>query len=198
MNFNSPPSSPVEPAQHWFDHAASVCETPNPLAMALSTVDQEGRPSSRMVLLKGFDDKGAVFYTNYQSDKAIDICENNVVSLLFHWDDLQRQLRIQGHATKLTEEESDVYFATRDVLSQLGAWASDQSRPLENREILIAKVGELTEKWQDQPIPRPEHWGGYRVTLDMVELWEGHDGRLHERIRYSNVDGNWSWERLQP
>ena len=198
MNFNSPPSMPIEALQRWFDHAESVCQTPNPLAMALSTAHLDGQPSSRMVLLKGFDELGAVFYTNYQSEKAIEIEDNNEVSLLFHWDDLQRQLRIQGLATKTTEIESDAYFATRDKLSQIGAWASDQSKPLKSRAALIAKVATLTAKWVGKDIPRPEHWGGYRVSLDMIELWQGHEGRLHERIRYINTKGTWSWQRLQP
>lgn len=198
MNFNSPPSTPVETAQHWFDHAESVCKTPNPLSMALSTVHSDGKPSSRMVLLKGFDKHGAVFYTNYQSEKADDVEENNSVSLLFHWDDLKRQLRIQGHATKLSAEESDAYFATRDKLSQIGAWASDQSEPLEDRMDLMGKVVAITEKWEGKDIPRPEYWGGYLVSLDMIEFWQGNEGRLHDRIRYTCTDGEWSWQRLQP
>ncbi len=198
MNFNSPPTSPVEDAKQWFDHAESVCKTPNPLAVALSTVDLDGHPSSRMVLLKGFDAFGAVFYTNYKSEKAEDIEENSAVSLLFHWDALQRQLRIQGRATKLTTEESDAYFATREKLSQVGAWASEQSKPLKSRAVLLAKVAALTAKWVGRSVPRPEYWGGYRVSLDMVELWQGHDGRLHDRIRYTCEDGSWSWQRLQP
>ena len=180
MNFNSPPATPVEDAQQWFDYAESKCKTPNPLAVALSTVDAEGNPSSRMVLLKGFDACGAVFYTNYTSEKAMDIEGNNAVSLLFHWDDLQRQLRIQGRATKLTAEESDAYYATRAKLSQVGAWASKQSKPLKSRAVLMAKVAALTAKWVGRKVPRPEFWGGY------------------DRIRYTCIDGVWSWQRLQP
>jgi pyridoxamine 5'-phosphate oxidase len=198
MNFNSPPSSPIEAIKHWFDQAESSYPMPNPLALALSTVNSEGQPSSRMVLLKGFDERGAVFYTNYESDKSKDIEENSAVSLLFHWDDMQRQLRIQGRATKVSPEESDDYFATRARLSQTGAWASKQSHPLQSRAALVAKVATLTAKWVGRKIPRPEFWGGYRVTLDMIELWQGHDGRLHDRIRYTRVDEEWSWQRLQP
>ena len=197
MNFNSPPMSPIEPAQGWFDQAESKSTRLNPLAMALSTVDCDGRPSSRIVLLKGFDERGAVFYTNYNSDKSQDISESSAVSLLFHWDDMQRQLRIQGHATRVSTQESDEYFASRASLSQLGAWASDQSKPLQDRESLVEKVDELKEQWKGQSIPRPEHWGGYRVSLNMIEFWEGKDGRLHDRIRYANNDG-WSWQLLQP
>ena len=198
MNFKSPPSTPVEAAQRWFDHAESVCKTPNPLAMALSTVHSDWQPSSRMVLLKGFDKHGAVLYTNYQSEKSRDIGENNSVSLLFYWDDIQRQLRIQGHATKLTAEESDAYFATRDKLSQVSAWASDQSEPLEDRVTLMEKVVAVTTRWEGKDIPRPEHWGGYLVSLDMLEFWQGNEGRLHDRIRYTCTDGEWTWQRLQP
>ncbi|MBC8309622.1 MAG: pyridoxamine 5'-phosphate oxidase [Phycisphaerales bacterium] len=198
MNFNSPPSSPIEAIKQWFDQAESSYPMPNPLALALSTVNSEGQPSSRMVLLKGFDERGAVFYTNYESDKANDIEENNAVSLLFHWDDMQRQLRIQGRATKVSNEESDDYFSTRARLSQTGAWASKQSQTLKSRTALVAKVAALTAKWVGRKIPRPEFWGGYRVTLDMIELWQGHDGRLHDRIRYTRVGREWSWQRLQP
>jgi pyridoxamine 5'-phosphate oxidase len=198
MNFNSPPASPVEAASNWLDHADSVCTRPNPLAMALSTVDADGRPSSRMVLLKGFDERGAVFYCNYESDKANDIAENSAVSLLFHWDEMQRQLRIMGKAEKITKEESDAYFATRPRLSQAGTWASKQSKPLKSRTVLMAKVAAITAKWVGRKIPRPEHWGGYRVPLETLEFWQGHDGRLHDRIQYRCNNGEWFWGRLQP
>jgi pyridoxamine 5'-phosphate oxidase len=198
MNFDSPTESPVIPAQAWFDEAVAVKATLNPLAVALSTVDGEGKPSTRMVLLKGFDTRGAVFYTNYKSAKADDLRENKHVAMLFHWDDCNRQLRIRGSVTKVSDEESDVYFATRQKLSQVGAWASKQSQPLQSRAVLIAKVAALMVKWVGRPVPRPEFWGGYRVSLDEVEFWQGHDGRLHDRIRYTCVDDSWSWERLQP
>ena len=127
MKFNSPPDIPVDAAQRWFDQAVEESTMPNPLSMVLSTVNNKGCPSSRVVLQKGFDERGILFFTNYQSDKANDILENEAVSLLFHWDEVHRQLRIQGNATKLTDEESDEYFATRTRISQIGAWASDQS-----------------------------------------------------------------------
>ena len=198
MNFNSPPSSPVAPLEGWFKEAQAENARPNPLAVALSTVNANGAPSSRMVLLKGFDEYGAVFYTNYTSDKANDIEANPNVSLLFHWDQMQRQIRIQGIATKVTAEESDTYFESRHRLSQVGAWASKQSQPLNSRTVLIAKVAALTAKWIGRSVPRPEFWGGYRVSLDLVELWQGNDGRLHDRIRYTCSNGEWSWQRLQP
>jgi len=198
MNFNSPPSSPVAPLEGWFKEAQAENARPNPLAVALSTINANGAPSSRMVLLKGFDEYGAVFYTNYTSDKANDIEANPNVSLLFHWDQMQRQIRIQGIATKVTAEESDTYFESRHRLSQVGAWASKQSQPLNSRTVLIAKVAALTAKWIGRSVPRPEFWGGYRVSLDLVELWQGNDGRLHDRIRYTCSNGEWSWQRLQP
>lgn len=198
MNFDTPPQSPIASAQHWFDEAVATKNKPNPLAFALSTVDTQGHPSSRMVLLKSFNDSGAVFYTNYNSPKSIDMETNNHVSMLFHWDDSQRQLRIRGTVVKVSEDESDAYFATREKLSQVGAWASDQSQPLRSRAMMLTKVASLTAKWVGRSVPRPEHWGGYRVSLDEIEFWQGHDGRLHDRIRYARVDGEWKWERLQP
>ncbi len=198
MNFNSPPTSPVTAMRGWFDEAEASSPRPNPLAAALSTVNPDGIPSSRMVLLKDFDEVGAVFYTNYTSEKACEIETNPNVSLLFHWDDMQRQVRIQGKAKIISGEESDEYFATRNRLSQVGAWASKQSQPLKSRTALVAKVAALSAKWVGRSVPRPEFWGGYRISLDMVEFWQGHDGRLHNRIRYVCVDGVWSWQRLQP
>jgi len=198
MNFDSPSESPATSAQQWFDEAVAAKATPNPLAVALSTVDHDGKPSTRMVLLKGFDEKGAVFYTNYASPKALDLVNNTYASMLFHWDDSQRQLRIRGTVTKVSEEESDAYFATRQKLSQVSAWASHQSQPLKSRAALMAKVAALMAKWVGRNVPRPQHWGGLRVSLDEIEFWQGHDGRLHDRIRYTCDDGTWSWERLQP
>lgn len=197
MNFNSPAISPIESAERWFAHAIAENTTQNPLSMVLSTVDQNGHPSSRVVLLKGFDERGAVFFTNYKSSKAEEMASHDMVSLLFHWDDSHRQLRIQGRVTKVAEDESDAYFATRPRLSQIGAWASKQSEPLNSRTVLIAKVAALTAKWIGRSVPRPQFWGGYRVSIDTIEFWQGHDGRLHDRIRYVHNDG-WSWLRLQP
>jgi pyridoxamine 5'-phosphate oxidase len=198
MNFDTPPESPVIAMQQWFDQADSERPTANPLAMSLCTVNKNGTPSSRMVLLKGFDERGAVFYTNYESQKAKEIESNAAVALLFHWDGIQRQIRVQGNAEKITAEESDSYFSTRPKLSQAGAWASKQSQPLKSRTVLMAKVAAMTSKWVGRQIPRPEHWGGYRVSLSVVELWQGHDGRLHDRIKYTKNNHVWNWERLQP
>ncbi len=198
MNFNSPPDNPVDSMQGWFEEAYRDRPTPNPLAMVLSTVDADGVPSSRMVLQKGFDEQGVVFFTNYTSEKAEEIFDNPNACVLFHWDEKQRQLRIQGTATKISEEESDAYFATRNRLSQVGAWASKQSQPLNSRAVLMAKVVALTAKWIGRPVPRPDFWGGYRISLHTLQRGHGHDGRLHDRIRYECSGGEWSWERLQP
>jgi pyridoxamine 5'-phosphate oxidase len=198
MNFDSPSEIPINAARQWFDEAVAAKTKPNPLAVALSTVDGRSWPSSRMVLMKGFDENGAVFFTNYESPKSLDLDENNHASLLFHWDDCQRQLRIRGTVSKISPEESDAYFATRDTLSQVGAWASEQSQPLKSRIVLMEKAATLMTKWMGRSIPRPEHWGGYRVSLDEIEFWQGHDGRLHDRIRYTYKNDVWSWTRLQP
>jgi len=198
MNFDSPSECPVSSAQKWFDEAVAQNETQNPLAAALSTVDASNRPSARMVLLKGFDSSGAVFYTNYNSPKGIDLQANKNASLLFHWDYCKRQLRIRGSVCKLTVEESDTYFATRPKLSQVGTWASHQSQKLTSRTELTAKADDLMAKWANSPVPRPEHWGGYRVSLDEMEFWYERDGRLHDRVRYSTEDDQWTRERLQP
>ncbi len=198
MNFDSPSESPIASIQQWFDEAIAEKKTPNPLSMALSTVDERGHPSSRMVLLKGFDSRGAVLYTNYESPKALDLEHNKHASLLFHWDLQARQLRIRGSVSRVSSEESDIYFASREKLSQIGALASRQSQPLKNRAVLMAKVTALLAKWVGRSVPRPDFWGGYRVSLDEIEFWQGHDGRLHDRIRYTRVDEEWSWQRLQP
>lgn len=198
MDFQSPPSSPIDAARSWFDEAAVSSGRPNPLAAALSTLDEAGRPWSRMVLLKQFDAQGAVFFTNYQSDKALEIARASAVSLLWHWDGLQRQLGIQGPAAPTSDEESDAYFATRPRESQVGAWASDQSRPLAHRDALVARAAEVAAEWEGKEIPRPPHWGGYRVSLERIEFWCDRDGRLHDRLRYIADGDGWQVTRLQP
>jgi pyridoxamine 5'-phosphate oxidase len=151
-----------------------------------------------MVLLKGFDEKGAVFYTNYDSPKATDLGRNTYASMLFHWDDSQRQLRIRGKVKKVSEDESDAYFATRHKLSQVSAWASHQSKPLKSRKALMEKATALMAKWVGSSIPRPEFWGGFRVSIDEIEFWQGHEGRLHDRILYIRNEDQFTWQRLQP
>jgi pyridoxamine 5'-phosphate oxidase len=167
-------------------------------AMALSTVSPEGRPSSRIVLLKGYSEEGFVFFTNYTSDKGKQIEHNQHVSLLFFWKELERQVRIEGVASQVAAEESDAYFDSRPVGSRLGAWASPQSQKIADREILDKELEKITAQFSEQQIPRPPHWGGYRVKPTRIEFWQGRSSRLHDRILYELVDENWQISRLAP
>ena len=181
----------------WWDEAVgSAIDEVN--AMALSTVSAEGRPSSRIVLLKGFDEQGFVFFTNYNSDKGKQIEQQQFVSLLFFWKELERQVRIEGIATKVDPDESDAYFNSRPVGSRLGAWASPQSQKITDRSILEQALESVKAEYGELTIPRPPHWGGYRVTPSRIEFWQGRSSRLHDRILYEQVDGNWQISRLAP
>jgi pyridoxamine 5'-phosphate oxidase len=167
-------------------------------AMALSTVSPEGRPSSRIVLLKGYNEEGFVFFTNYTSHKGNQIEHNQHVSLLFFWKELERQVRIEGTASKIAADESDAYFNSRPVGSRLGAWASPQSQKIADRDILNQELEKVTAQFQEQEIPRPPHWGGYRVQPTSIEFWQGRSSRLHDRILYEQVDQQWQISRLAP
>lgn len=167
-------------------------------AMALSTVSPEGRPSSRIVLLKGYNEEGFVFFTNYTSDKGKHIEQNQHVSLLFFWKELERQVRIEGTVAKIAAEESDAYFNSRPVGSRLGAWASPQSQKIADRAILNQELEKITAQFHEQEIPRPPHWGGYRVQPTKIEFWQGRSSRLHDRILYEQVDQQWQISRLAP
>ena len=172
----------------------------NPNAMTLATVDAQGRPHARIVLLRGFDARGAVFFTNRQSDKGSQLAANAHAALLFHWDrePIGRQIRIEGAVTFASDAESDAYWNGRPRESQLNAWASQQSRPVESRAALQRAQAELEKKFAGAPIPRPAHWGGYRVSLERIELWQGDKYRLHDRIVYTRSGGGWSIQRLSP
>ena len=190
-------SNPLKLFQTWFEEAeAKEPDVPN--AMSLSTVNAKGRVSSRMVLLKGYDQRGFVFYTNIGSRKGRDIVENRSVALLFHWKSLKRQVRVTGAAEQVDAEEANTYFASRSRGSQVGAWASRQSGNLQNRYLLEETINEFEKKFADQAIPRPPFWTGYRVIPHEIEFWEEGDFRLHNRILYSIEDSVWSKSLLYP
>jgi pyridoxamine 5'-phosphate oxidase len=169
-----------------------------PNAMTLATVSGEGRPSARTVLLKGYDGRGFVFYTNYEGRKARELEANPACALLFYWGELERQVRVEGLASRLPGGESDAYFASRPRGSRLGAWASEQSRPVRDRSVLEERTRALEAEYEDREIPRPPFWGGYRVEPETIEFWQGRENRLHDRISYRREGGAWRLERLQP
>ncbi|HEX7369712.1 MAG TPA: pyridoxamine 5'-phosphate oxidase [Rhodanobacteraceae bacterium] len=182
-------------------HAAALAsDDPEPNAMNVATADPGGRVHSRMVLLKTFDARGLTFFTHYAGDKGKQIAANPHVALCLHWKQLNpaAQVRIEGRVEKLSSDESDVYFATRPRLSQLGAWASLQSQTLPDQATLSARVREFDQQFEGRPVPRPDEWGGYRVVPDMVEFWYAHEHRLNERERWELVDGAWGTRRLYP
>ncbi|MGK3987580.1 pyridoxamine 5'-phosphate oxidase [Sorangium sp. So ce136] len=167
-------------------------------AMTLATADASGRPSARMVLLKGIDDRGFVFFTNYGSRKAAELEANPFAALCIHWAKAAEQIRVEGRVERVTEAESDAYFATRPRGSQIGAWASRQSAPLPSREQLIERVREIEARFEGRPVPRPEFWGGYRVVPERIEIWRGQESRLHDRVVYHRDGDGWRVERLYP
>lgn len=177
---------------------AEASEPNDPNAMALATVDADGRPSARMVLLKGHDARGFVFYTNGESRKAEAIAAHPVAALLFHWKSLRRQVRIEGAVTPVEAAESDAYFATRGRDSRLGAWASDQSRPLDTRETFEARFDEMKARFEGGDVPRPSHWGGWRIVPERIEFWQDRAHRLHERRLFTAGPDGWTEGLLYP
>jgi len=181
----------------WFTEARET-EPNDSNAMALATADEQGRPAVRMVLLKGHGPDGFVFYTNQQSRKAADIAANPQAALLFHWKSLRRQVRIEGPLSLVTEAEADAYFASRHRDSQLGAWASDQSRPLDSRETFEARFDAMKARFEEQDVPRPPHWGGYRLAPERIEFWQDREHRLHERRLFTRSHEGWHEGLLYP
>ncbi|QIM48914.1 pyridoxamine 5'-phosphate oxidase [Pusillimonas sp. DMV24BSW_D] len=188
-------ADPFDQFQLWFNEALTA-EVIEPTAMTLGTV-KDGQPSSRIVLLKGFDARGLVFFTNYQSRKGQALAEQPFASALFFWPELERQVRFEGRVEQVAQSESDTYFHSRPLASRIGAWASPQSQPI-TREALDARARKLANELGDNP-PRPEHWGGYRLTPHYVEFWQGRPSRLHDRIAYElQPNSAWSYQRLAP
>ena len=191
-------SGPVQQFRRWFE-AALQAGLHEPNAMTLATADASGAPSARIVLLKGYDERGFVFYTSYTGRKARELEENPLAALVFYWGELERQVRIEGEVSRVPEEESDAYFASRPAGSRIGAHVSEQSEPVESRAILEERQREIEREYAGREIPRPEDWGGYRLAPRRVEFWQGRESRLHDRLLYT-ADGSGGWEitRLQP
>ncbi len=190
-------TNPISQFDKWFNEVITS-EITESNAMVLSTAFNN-RPSSRVVLLKGYDENGFVFFTNYHSDKGQQIAANSQVSLNFFWKELERQVRIEGIAVKVSESESDEYFQERPIGSQFGAWASNQSETIANRQVIEDKLLDLKLQYGEGPVPRPSHWGGYRVVPTLIEFWQGRASRLHDRIVYlKDSDSHWNIKRLSP
>ena len=197
LDENDVDKNPFVQFGQWFKEAVTS-QIPEVNAMAIATANKQGRPSARTVLLKQFDEKGFVFFTNYESAKAKDIAENPQAALLFFWEHLERQIRIVGTVEKITAAESFEYFRSRPIDSQLGAWASQQSSIISARWLLEKAFGEMLEKFKNGEIPLPLFWGGLRIIPDEFEFWQGRTSRLHDRISYKNNNGVWSINRLSP
>jgi pyridoxamine 5'-phosphate oxidase len=189
-------SDPLKQFDRWLTEAISA-EIPEPNAMTLATVGSDLRPSTRIVLIKGYDDQGLVFYTNYESRKGQELAGNPYAAVQFHWVELERVVRVEGRVEKTTAAESDAYFASRPFDSRVGAWASPQSQVIASRTVLVTNAARFGAQFMLNP-PRPPHWGGYRLVPDQWQFWQGRPSRLHDRLRYSLRNGEWVRERLAP
>ncbi len=190
-------ADPLQQFEHWLTEAMRA-EIPEPNAMTVATVGSDLRPSTRVVLIKGYDARGITWFTNYESRKGQQLAGNPFAALQFHWVELERVVRIEGRVDKVSDEESDAYFKTRPLDSRIGAWASPQSQVIANRGVLVANAAKFGAQFLLQP-PRPPHWGGYRLVPDRWEFWQGRKSRLHDRLRYTlDSGGHWLRERLAP
>lgn len=188
--------TPLRQFETWLQQALSA-GLPEPNAMTVATVSADGRPSTRVVLIKGYDPRGIVWYTNYESRKGQELAGNPFAALQFHWVTQERVVRIEGRVEKTSAEESDAYYDSRPLDSRLGAWASPQSQPISSRAVLVANAARTAAQYGLHP-PRPPHWGGYRLVPDRWEFWQGRKSRLHDRLVYRLVDDHWQRERLAP
>lgn len=190
--------NPFKQFHKWFDQALAA-QLLEPNAMTLATVTEDCKPSARVVLLKHFDEQGFVFYTNYNSQKGQELTQNPWAALVFWWAELERQVRIEGYVQKVPDSESEEYFQSRPWGSRLGSWVSQQSQVISSREDLENRLRELQIRYQDEAVPRPTHWGGYRLSPISIEFWQGRPSRLHDRLRYRQFDnGHWHIDRLSP
>ena len=189
--------NPFKQFDIWFKEAKNI-GLKDPNAMNVASATKDGVPSSRMVLLKSYDENGFVFYTNYTSRKSREIIDNPTVALNFFWDALERQVRVEGTISKVDPKISDEYFSSRSRLSQLGAHASNQSQIIENYDVITSKLDELEKKYDGKEIPRPDHWGGFIIVPKTIEFWQGHEGRIHDRLKFHKENSGWNLVRLSP